>query len=95
MKVSIREFTRNPYKYLKDVREELIITKGDKPAFILNVATNSNVATQKKENVATIPPKRIVSEESKEKFKLVDFYLAYGCGCKKGDTVTCPKHHRL
>jgi len=97
MKVSIREFTRNPYKYLKDLSEELVITKNDKPVYTIIVATSSRI-------VATLPPKkhntpRIVATLPKivatsVKPIIQPKYNAYSCGCKKTDARLCAKHHR-
>jgi len=91
--VTIREFTRNIYKYLK-LGGEFVVTIRGKEAIVVTIFRN-NVVTNK-ENVVTKPKSTpIVTISKKESPEISGNVIQrYSCGCIKGETKLCLKHHR-
>ena len=113
-KLSIRDFTRNIYEYIK--REgEYQITIRDSIQFVVTIRPFNQISTDKTEEIT---PNVMTTSEIEHKTKKevpivvttaehenaqkhgviqndVTTPKTYGCGCEKGSTNLCPKHHRL
>lgn len=78
-RISIREYSRNVYKYL--ISGEYLLTRRGKDYLkvVVTEVGERPVVTVKKE-------KKVVTEDRR--------YDEYGCGCKKGEEAVCPKHSR-
>ena len=81
--MTIREFTRNIYTYMKP--GEYVVT-------INGVETFKVVVT-------SLTEKDLVSADNTPNPVYIDRYkeliMKYGCGCKKTEELLCPKHGRV
>ena len=101
MRVSIREFTRNIYSYLKRDGEFVVTINGkDAVKIVMTIISPSTDVTTIKEvkrdvmtkDVVTIPKNKLIDENNIK--KVLPVYGVYGCGCKKDDRPMCKKHGR-
>lgn len=102
--MTIREFTRNIYAYIKTVGEYVVTIDGSKKLVVTIRAYDANVekindnlkkGILPKREIDGIPERDVVTKKDTFKELKKQFSVdTYSCGCKKGDFKLCPKHRR-
>ena len=83
MEVTIREFTRKIYEYLKE--GEIVVTKNGEPLYVVTIKECNDFDNK---------VQKIFKKDSVPALKEIIIPDSYGCGCKRGTTKLCPKHGR-
>lgn len=96
MEVSIREFRANLSKYLKE-DEVKITSNGEVVGVYTKIIKACTQSPKKTKSVYTAPIMKTIEDVVKKMAEVKENpkFLTYGCGCKKGESTTCPKHHRI
>lgn len=89
----MRAFAEMPEKEQKEIIDSAAKEANEDQRALVESVHNSD---KKDENVYTKVPKKTKSVHNAKKSVHKFAGLGnYGCGCPKGDSITCPKHKRM
>lgn len=96
MTITVREFTRNIYKHLKE--GEYVVTRGGKPELVVTIKRVKgvlDVVTTKKDEVSVVTKENLVTKlkELPQRNTTSPVVSVYPCGCPRQVYFKCPVHN--